>query len=83
MSKTVVAVFFRRMFLRGISHLYITWLRLVKNLTPWEEKSAGQNKIVFANYKGKSALMSQTKNLRRLSMFQECSRSSSLGVVSL
>jgi hypothetical protein len=42
-----------------------------------------QNKIVFANYKGESALMSQTKNLRRLSMFQECSRSSSFGVVSL
>ena len=61
MSKTVVAVFFRRMFLRGIFHLYITWLRLVKNLTPREEKSAGQNKIVFANYKGESALMSQTK----------------------
>jgi hypothetical protein len=27
--------------------LYITWLRLVKNLTPREEKSAGQNKIVL------------------------------------
>jgi hypothetical protein len=25
---------------------YITWLRLVKNLTPWEEKSAGRNNIV-------------------------------------
>jgi hypothetical protein len=83
MSKTVVAVFFRRMFLRGIFHLYITWLRLVKNLTPREEKSVGQNKIVFANYKGESALMSQTKNLRRLSMFKECSRSSLLGDVSL
>jgi hypothetical protein len=42
MSKTVVAVFFRHMFLRGIFHTYITWLRLVKNLTPREEKSAGQ-----------------------------------------
>jgi hypothetical protein len=52
MSKTVVAVFFRRMFLRGIFHTYITWLRLVKNLTPREEKSAGRYKIVFANYKG-------------------------------
>jgi hypothetical protein len=83
MSKTVVAVFFRRMFFWGIFHLYITWLRLVKNLTPREEKSAGQNKIVFANYKGESALMSQTKKLRRLSMFQECSRSSPFGVVSL
>jgi hypothetical protein len=83
MSKTVVAVFFRRMFLWGIFHLYITWLRLVKNLTPREEKSASQNKFVFANYKGESALMSQTKNLRRLSMFQECSRSSPFGVASL
>jgi hypothetical protein len=52
MSKTVVAVFFRRMFLRGIFHTYITWLRLVKNLTPREEKSVGQYKIVFADYKG-------------------------------
>jgi hypothetical protein len=32
--------------------LYITWLRLVKNLTPREEKNAGRNKIVFAYYKG-------------------------------
>jgi hypothetical protein len=71
------------MFLRGIFHLYITRLRLVKNLTPREEKSAGQNNIVFVNYKGESVLMSQTKNLRRLSMFQECSRSSSFGVASL
>jgi hypothetical protein len=45
--------------------------------------TAGQNKIVFANYKGELALMGQTKNLRRLSMFQECSRSSLFGVVSL
>jgi hypothetical protein len=52
MSKTVVAVVFRRMFLRGTFHTYITWLRLVKNLTPREEKSAGRYKIVFANYKG-------------------------------
>jgi hypothetical protein len=52
MSKTVVAVFFRRMFLRGIFHTYITWLRLVKNLTPREEKSAGRYNIVFVNYKG-------------------------------
>jgi hypothetical protein len=40
-------------------------------------------KIVFANYKGELAQMSQTKNLRRLSMFQECSRSSPFGVASL
>jgi hypothetical protein len=45
--------------------------------------SAGQNKIVFVNYKGELALMSQTKNLRRLSMFQECSKSSPFGVASL
>jgi hypothetical protein len=36
----------------GDFHTYITWLRLVKNLTPREEKSAGRYKIVFANYKG-------------------------------
>jgi hypothetical protein len=53
MSKTVVAVFFRRMLLRGIFHLYITWLCLVKNLTPREEKSAGQNKIVFWELQGR------------------------------
>jgi hypothetical protein len=53
MSKTVVAVFFRRMFLRGIFHTYITWLRLVKNLTPGEEKSADQNKIVFCELQGR------------------------------
>ena len=84
MPKTVYAVFFDivLIFCGGFS-VYITWLRLIKNLTPREEKSADQNKIVFANYKGESALMSQTKNLRRLSMFQECSRSSPFGVVSL
>ena len=32
--------------------MYITWLCLVKNLTPREEKSTGQYKIVFADYKG-------------------------------
>jgi hypothetical protein len=53
------------------------------DFSPREEKSAGQNKIVFANYKGEPALMSQTKNLRRLLMFQECSKSSPFGVVSL
>jgi hypothetical protein len=35
------------------------------------------------NYKGVLALRIQTKNLRRLSIFQECSRSSPDGVVSL
>jgi hypothetical protein len=30
----------------GAFHWYITWLHLVKNLTPWEEKSAGLNNIV-------------------------------------
>jgi hypothetical protein len=55
----------------------------LKTSPPREEKSASQNKIVFVNYKGELALMSQTKNLRRLSMFQECSKSSPLGVASL
>jgi hypothetical protein len=40
-------------------------------------------KIVFANYKGELALVCQTKNLRRLSMFHECSKSSLFGVASL
>ena len=35
------------------------------------------------NYKGVLALRIQTKKLRRLSIFQECSRSSPDGVVSL
>ena len=38
MPRTVVAVSFRHLFLRGIFLTYITWLRLVKNLTPREEK---------------------------------------------
>jgi hypothetical protein len=54
MSKAVVAVCFRRMLLRGIFHTYITWLRLVKNLTPREEKSAGRYKIVFGELQGRS-----------------------------
>jgi hypothetical protein len=37
----MLAEFFARAFWR-----YITWLRLVKNLTPREEKSAGLNDIV-------------------------------------
>jgi hypothetical protein len=48
MPKTVDAVFFRRCnFLRGIFCVYITWLCLIKNLTPREEKSAGRNKTVW------------------------------------
>jgi hypothetical protein len=43
--------------------MYITWLRLIKNLTPREEKSAGRNENCLANYKGELALRSQTKNL--------------------
>jgi hypothetical protein len=40
---------FRRCFnfLQGIFCVYITWLRLIKNLTPQEEKSAGRNKTVW------------------------------------
>jgi hypothetical protein len=33
-------------FFAGAFYWYITWLRLVKNLTPREEKSAGRNNIV-------------------------------------
>ena len=54
MPKTVVAVFFRHMLLRGIFLTYITWLRLVKNLTPREEKSAGRYKIVFGELQGQN-----------------------------
>jgi len=54
MSKTAVAVFFRRMFLRGIFLTYITWLRLVKNLTPREEKSVGRYKIVCGELQGRN-----------------------------
>jgi hypothetical protein len=35
----------------GAFRYYITWLRLVKNLTPWEEKSAGLSDIVCRNTK--------------------------------
>jgi hypothetical protein len=51
MPKTVDAVFFDALYLSfcfcGGFCRYITWLRLIKNLTPWEEKSAGQNSIVW------------------------------------
>jgi hypothetical protein len=54
MPKTVDAVFFDMLqssFLQGIFAgdfcTYITWLRLVKNLTPREEKSAGLNNVVW------------------------------------
>jgi hypothetical protein len=50
MPKTVKAVFFDTLCLifvfAGAFCWYITWLRLVKNLTPREEKSAGRNNIV-------------------------------------
>jgi hypothetical protein len=50
MPKTVDAVFFDTLRLSfcfcGGFCWYITWLRLVKNLTPREEKSAGRNNIV-------------------------------------
>jgi hypothetical protein len=50
MSKTVDAVFFDTLRLSfrfcGGFCWYITWLHLVKNLTPREEKSAGWNNIV-------------------------------------
>jgi hypothetical protein len=35
-------------FLGGFLLQFITWLRLVKNLTPWEEKSASLTVILFA-----------------------------------
>jgi hypothetical protein len=75
--------FFDACFCEGFFTCILHGSASLKTSPPREEKSAGQNKIVFANYKGVSALMSQTKKLRRLSMFQECSRSSSFGVVSL
>jgi hypothetical protein len=42
------------MLLRGIFLTYITWLRLVKNLTPREEKSAGRYKIVCGELQGRN-----------------------------
>jgi hypothetical protein len=51
MPKTVDAVFFDTLCLSfcfcGGFCWYITWLRLVKNLTPRELKSAGRNNIVW------------------------------------
>jgi hypothetical protein len=51
MPKTVNAVFFdtlRQSFcFCGGFYWYITWLCLVKNLTPREEKSVGRNNIVW------------------------------------
>jgi hypothetical protein len=51
MPKTVDAVFLDMLHLSfcfcGGFCRFITWLRLVKNLTPREEKSAGRNSIVW------------------------------------
>jgi hypothetical protein len=47
MSKTVVAVFFRRMFLRGIFTHILHGSASLKTSPPREEKSAGRYKIVF------------------------------------
>jgi hypothetical protein len=49
MPKTIGAVFFDmlRLSFCGDFCRYITWLRLVKNLTPREKKSAGWNNIVW------------------------------------
>ena len=46
--------------------MYITWLRLVKNLTPREEKSAGRYKIVFANYKGEISPAESNKKFTKV-----------------
>jgi hypothetical protein len=43
---TPMAVMPVGLLLFGALRYYITWLRLVKNLTPWEEKSAGLIDIV-------------------------------------
>jgi hypothetical protein len=66
MPKTGVAVFFDTrsrgasltlfLFGGGLLWQFITWLRLVKNLTPWEEKSVGLIDIFYNNYKGAQAL---------------------------
>jgi hypothetical protein len=49
MPKTVNAAFFDILCLSFAGDFcgYITWLRLIKNLTPREEKSAGRNDIVW------------------------------------
>jgi hypothetical protein len=44
MPKTVDAVFFDMLHLNFCG--YITWLCLVKNITPREEKSVGRNNTV-------------------------------------
>jgi hypothetical protein len=66
MPKTGVAVFFDTgnhgasltLFSLGGGLLwqFITRLRVVKNLTPWDAKSAGLIDIVYKNYKGAQAL---------------------------
>jgi hypothetical protein len=55
----------------------------LKTSPPGRKRVRAGIRLFFADYKGERALVSQTKNLRRLSMFQECSRSSPFGVVSL
>jgi hypothetical protein len=55
----------------------------LKTSPPGRKRVRASIRLFLRITRAKLALMSQTKNLRRLSMFQECSRSSSFGVVSL
>src|SRR5688500_15469484 len=83
MSKTVVAVFFRRMFLREISTHILHGSASLKTSPPGRKRVRAGTRLFLRISRAKSALRSQTKNLRRLSMFQECSKSSPFGVASL
>jgi hypothetical protein len=62
--------------------VYITWLRLIKNLTPGRKRVRAEIKL-FGELQGRVGPEESNKNLRRFSMFQECSRSSSDCVVNL
>jgi hypothetical protein len=90
MPKTSSAVFFDihdrsaiLNFLGGFSRQFITLLRLVKNLTPYEEKSAGLTEIVSAKITKARRPWDQMKNFSKLYTFHECSRYSLNAEVSL
>jgi hypothetical protein len=85
MPKTIDAVFFDILclsFCGEFLRVYITWLRLIKNLTPGRKRVRAEM-ILFGELQGRVSPEDLNKNLQRLSIFQECSRSSPDGVVSL
>jgi hypothetical protein len=69
-------------FFAGAFRWYITWRRLVKNLTPQEEKSAGLNNIVWRITKALGPWILNVKFEKTIDV-HECSKSSPDDVATL